>query len=877
MDLSEFRLDHEFLSPFINTKRTIEEMIKNNSKILSDIEYCRVESEKRKDLNVIIKCLFEKLKEENVKLSLRDIFNLSDEVIDDIHYLSDLRISDNRGKKPAVATFLIDHIKKSDYKYLTSPCFIVNMSCFDDFDTALSIFNFGRISINEELMNLSGRNSSNVFIPAIGVTNEKFKTDNIDVCLYLTKKILNMCFIFMNMNLSFNETKSLYEDLDGMKINSLRTIINSLDRINNRLPERKIKQSIQDLISSLIITQPKITSNSYRRILDICQLDFKISRRFMDEFDSLIFVTPYFLIVKYTCLLCNITFINEEFIETIISITNKKNEFLLGEFAKVLGIFIELSKKRSSYRMEQYLTRSRLNDIYEFGKYIYVDKDFLMFYLSFPYEDDLFELIYIIYLIKGSKITGSIAVDHLNFILSIKTDMITLERKNDKLYYNGSHIGRYYIGKKDNNLFCRVARLILFRGMFDKIREFELLSENCDTSILCNIPYSKIKLSKIREFYNQTIDVHNGQRDEDTRRIYERFLGLNSFGEFINIDPDSMGEIPDSAITADEEIIEIKGIQSTNDPWGELDKLRSIGEKNQRKMSKEYQGNLSDSQIEFLFNEFWNECRKTIIDNGDKLKFFRVMGVNFEMEPIEKNNKDFEGFMVGGTYIRSTRISQKLILAHLWNFCKKNQKEGLCDVMINCYKKMIQAKKYIVSGKDAIDDYSVCNDGKLQYFACSILQGRIKDDSGDFIIIDRQKTTKNEEKSINTEMTSAQMYDLLKPFYDGISEEGNIPNNCDEMFRRFFCYIKDNELEGYIKLAIETLCLYSEGTSGFIVNTGLALPSLFSGYFDIDDYDLIKNYIDGRINEPRIDLHHFVEDDYYDSEDDEIDVDDGIF
>lgn len=872
MNLFEFNLDHESLLPLVSLKRSIEENNKYNDEDTFEnrmVKYGNMAVE----LGKIIDSLFKKIKQANIKLSLQNVFEMTDETIDDLYYLSDLKISSKNGKKPAVAIFLMDLLKRCDHKYLGSPCFIVNMSCIADFNEALSIFNMGRISVNEQLMNITGRSSSNTFISPIGITDEKFKVENIDICLYLTKKIIYICSLFTSVSLSLTEIKSLYSNLDSKNMDNLFNINISLNRLSKKLSGKLSEKSCtHDIQKYLSMIESKNVTYSYKRVLDICSFKWSIVEKFINEFKNDIFNNPHFLMIKHCCTLCSIIKeYSDEFIDTIIYLM-RKNEYLLGEFSSVLTKYIEISMKKHGCKIDEYLTRDRLIKIYESCKYVHIDINFLSFYLSFPYDDDIIELLYLLFLIKGSKINGGVAVDSLSLLLSIKTDNITLDKRDDRSYYDGPNIGRYYIGKKDNFLFCRIARLFLFRDMFTRLREFDLLSENCGTSILSHLPYNKIKMSRIREFYNQTIDVHNGQRDENTRKIYERFLGLNSYGEFINNDPDSMGEIIIATIEDTETNEFIKPDESIDpNPWQILDNVRSNEKKKKENQLDEYQGVLSKLQIDILFNEFWIECKNKITSISDIEGFFRVMGVNFEMEPIEKKSKDFGGFFIDGTYVRGTKIDQKLILAHLWNFCKKNNQERLCDVMINCYKKMIQSKTYIVEDKMITTDYCVCNDGKLQYFACSILQGRIKDESDEVMMIDKEnKVIIDESKSI-IEMNTSQMYTLLKPFYDGISEEGNIPKDCNEMFRIFFCYIRDNNLDNYIKLAIETLCLYSEGTSGFIVNPDLALPSLFSGYFDIDDYTLIKNHI-----EIRIDVHHddhLIEDfeNYEADSDDELD------
>lgn len=834
MNLDEFEFNHECLIPFVSLKRSIEEDNKYSDKDSFEDRILK-DNAVLVGIKKIIESLFDKMYSVNIKLTLKDIFEITDEVIDDLYYLSNLKVNNEREKRPSVAIFLMNFFKRSDHKYLGSPCFLVNMSCIEDFQEAISIFNMKKISVNENLMNITGRNSSNTFISPIGITDEKFKPENIDICFYLIKKIIRVCNLFTLLTLSFREIKCLYLELDFKSTNGLFNVNLSLNRLLDNLSslssETPLQKSFSEFIS-LIVTEPKNITESFKRVLEICSFKWSIVEKFINEFKQNVFFNPYFLIIKKCQFLYNITEEkSEEFIETIVYLMKKQNNQLIIDFSQILVGIVEIFKKNHCGIIANYLKRDYLISMYEFSNYIYVDINFLNFYLSFPYDDDILELLYLLFLIKGSKVNGDVAVDCLSLLLSIKTDNITLDEIDDKLFFEGSNVGRYLICKRDNFLFCRIARLFLYRDMFTGLREFDLLSEGCDCSILLHLPHSKIKISKVREFYNQTINVHSSNRDENTKRIYERFLGLNSYGEFI-----------------------IQSTDTVTDPWKILDDIRS-----EEKNDEEYQGTLSKSEINHLFNEFWMECKNKITDESEIQSFFRVMGVNFEMEPIKRKSKDFGGFFIDGTYIRGTNIDQKLILAHLWNFCKKNSHEGLCDVMINSYKIMIQSKK----DKDStIFDYCVCNDGKLQYFACSILQGRIRDENFEIMTIDKENKTIINDTT--TEINPSQMYVLLKPFYDAVSEEGNIQKDCNEMFRIFFSYIKENNLGENIKLAIETLCLYSEGINGFVVNPDFALPLLFTGCFDIDDYTLIKNHIDTRLDIDRNFIDPDDPDEYYD-------------
>lgn len=846
MDLCDFKLNHESLLPYVNKKKVLENSNDNNIEELCRENNIKFTIDKKCTITKLGNELCRKINELDIKLTLREIFNFDEDLIDDLCYMSGLIIEHKRTKKAIASIYLSNKLVKADCRYTMSPCFIINMASIENFDDAISIFNMRVVSVNEELINMSGRSSRNTFLSPIGVTNEIFKPEIVDVCLYLTKEIKNLCSNSGYVNMSHGEIKGLYKDIESKgSLDYIYNLYNFIKRISSKIKDTKVTNiQFSDLILSLqpIIPNNKTIHDPYKRILCFSKLNWPVLERFIDILSMKVFISPYYMFVKYSCLIWEK--INDEtnmFIDYVISLLSLLDENMILDLSIVFSKFIEISQKHNNINFFSYLTPEFIKEICIICKYVYIDVDFIAYYFTVPFRSEIMEMIYILFLIKGVKIQGNIVVDCLNFFMSIRTnDVVSLTSRNDKLYYEGSHIGSYYVNSKDNNLFVRIARMILLRDMFSGIKEFDLLSESCDNSVLLNIPYRKIKLSKIREFYNQTVDVHSSQRDENTRVIYEKFLGLNSYGEFINNDPNSMGE-------------QLNIVEEEVDIWKVLDRERKNDVKVTTNETEEYEGSISKSEIETLFNDFWDKCKVAIGDNNIEMeKFSRVMGVDFDMKPVVKRTDDFPGFFIDQTRIRNTYIKQRLILANLWKFACNNPKEKLCEAMVNCYKQMIQPKKHIIDGKIQIKDYAVCNDGKLQYFAMAILQGRIRNDIGETMMIDVIKVNTDIISDDNKEIEPSDMYHMIKPFMDGISEGDNIPKNADEMYRLFFHYIKDNNMESQIRFALEILCLYSEGKDGLRIEPKFSLPELFEGNFQIEDYELIKNHVDGVLEADRL-------------------------
>lgn len=782
----EFKFNEECISKFVNIKKQLydikiselESFCRKNNIVCMENKYST-----RKKYDQI---LHDTITNCGITLSLRDIFSFSNELIDMLIYISNYDVDFERQKRCLVASYLDPLIIKSNKKYTISPCFIVNMSSFDDFDLALSIFKFKRFSVMESLNKMLEDSSGKKTTFLLSNFSNNIRQHNIHICLYIIKEYTYISNLLNVEDLILDNLCNIYLSIDSLRIDIFYYYIKTL---------KLFKEYLEKNTSKIIVNPSSILDEVHFLISSIMSMkEIEINYLF-DELD-LIALDPLFL--SYIDIINTASKLSFDFFKSICKLIKSKLD-IDSNLPKVRSLVKILSGEQSSPIFQKFKDYNFIYVLLNYMKYILIDSTFIDFISIFPY--DISEIVYLIYLIKGnSNTTGSITVDILNFLYGIKNNTSSYKIVNGNHFYESSHYNIHYVGVDDNYLFCRVARYFLFKDKINKTNLFELIGINCKDSLFQRIKHNRLLMRKDQEYYNQTIDVHSSDRDNSTYTLFEEFLGLNKDGGFIC------------------------------SSWVALDNYKD---------GSIYEGRLSQPEINLLFKEFWETCEETITDENDKNKFFRVMGYDFDFNKLSKLPDDFGGFLTDNVYIRSVPFNQEKIIAYLWEFAKKNSEENLCKAMIDCFIKMIQTKKTIKDDKIILNEYVVCNTGKLQYLAVSILQGRIRDSEDKILMIDERK----EEIPDSESLTPSDMYKILKPFYDAISEEGSIPKNCDELYRQLFFYIKDNNLEKYTQLAIETICFYVETSAGFIIKPELALTSLFDDNFQIDDYLLSKEYV----------------------------------
>lgn len=765
----------------------------------------------------------------NNKFSLKEIFSFNDNIIDVIVKLFDIYCEDNKKSKCiAISFYLQNIIIKEDLKYFKSICFMTNMKYTPTFEESINLFNFDNTSFYERLLNLFPNNNNNFFVSPIG-TKCNFKKQDIDLNLYLLKNIVKVLKDIFQNNISFTEAKEFYNLLDNLSnddkyekiMNVINIILSSNDRIKNIYQITPGKFNYGNIVD--IYDFDSINTNTiFTSIISMTKFDFDILKKFYELFGVLIFTNNILnLMDTINSLNC---FICKELIDSIFNIIKIKNLKIDRQYSEQLKSFNfslnELSKLK--FKIMKNITLSNFFEIlFEASRYVIVDTKFIYFLTSYPY-DDIIEILFAIFLINDcNKTLGEVIIDVIGFFSIIRNPNPSLTVYKNKKYYEGPHIGNYFCDNSDNYLFNRIARLILFKDLIYSGRNhYKLLGYNCSDSIFNHITYNMIKRTELIEYYGQSIDVHDKNRDNDTYKIYNALFSLSLNDE------------------------------NTEDPWKSLDNISN-----------------TNKNIEILFNEFWDFC-KEFVKEDQKEKFFRVMGIDFDFNKIPEIISDFPGFFNGNIFIYNLKTEPKTILAYLWKFAKMYPSEKLEEALVLSILNSVQEKIFLFDGKKVKKDYVVCNQGKIQNMAVAILQGRIKDNFDNLILIDKQKITKVISEENLNKITPADIYLIIKPFYDFISQDGFIPENADELFRKLFNYIKENNLEKYTGKIIETVCLYSETKDGFNINIDLSLASCFSNCFQLDDYILIKEHIKNLIeNEDEDRIFNDNDDNYYEGED----------
>lgn len=215
-----------------------------------------------------------------------------------------------------------------------------------------------------------------------------------------------------------------------------------------------------------------------------------------------------------------------------------------------------------------------------------------------------------------------------------------------------------------------------------------------------------------------------------------------------------------------------------------------------------------------------------------------------------RSNTEFGGLLEGNIKIGGDLITGKELISKFWWFalnykppCKnppceeffQKEKENL---KVSVFNSLLNSLQESGNGK-----YVVCNPGKLQRLAISTLQGRIKDQNGNIMMIDTL------EKKDEVQTTLISNYDdikkYLRPFIQTyLYEEETRITNWKKLILKVFKYIKRLEEEGTAEFGrvnldysnvIYYLCMMAETQNGLEIIPDLSIMSLY-------DIDLTSDY-----------------------------------
>lgn len=237
--------------------------------------------------------------------------------------------------------------------------------------------------------------------------------------------------------------------------------------------------------------------------------------------------------------------------------------------------------------------------------------------------------------------------------------------------------------------------------------------------------------------------------------------------------------------------------------------------------------NPSNKDIDKYFKKFW-KARKNL-NKMQKEAFFRVLGVDDNLEPLERNNNDFGGLLTSKVIIGDIEMDSKEFIARFWRFAVKSDESE--NLKISIMMSIINSLQGETENK-----YVVCNPGKIQQLVVAVLQGRLVDSEGKIIDIESEDFEKIENDEKITDLNIIHLH--IQPFISwifGLKEL--IPKNISEFLEGLFKYLFEIK---HINLALEKVIYYvimiSFDKNGIVINENLSITSSFEDMFQVQDY-----------------------------------------
>lgn len=278
--------------------------------------------------------------------------------------------------------------------------------------------------------------------------------------------------------------------------------------------------------------------------------------------------------------------------------------------------------------------------------------------------------------------------------------------------------------------------------------------------------------------------------------------------------------------------------------------------------------NLSKEEIIEYFDLFWEYRLK--LTEVKRIALLRVLGVDDQLNTVRTGNNDYGGLLTADILIGNKMINAKTFIAYFWFFAC-NFKEESCSEDPQCIENDRENMRFsIMSGLiDALQDdrpanlrrteqdngknHVVCNPGKLQRLVTSSLQGRLKDETGMFVYVDKEANISEkivEEEVVvrrdvvfNTNYNDIYGYIRETMLYCSLNKI-----TCNRLFTEIFVCL-DNLWDKQIYLnwgsAVYVVVMMAVANEGLIINPDLSLASTYEDMFEIKDY--IDNFITNEI------------------------------
>jgi hypothetical protein len=726
------------------------------------------------------------LQNNKFETTLRDIFMFDDNYINLLLNAFNKELSTKINNKLSVSLYLIDFVIKSDIDYLKSPCLNTNFNIFQSFDEAISVFDLKKTPFIERILNI---NNSFSFINPIGL---KYDLNNIkefkrDIIIYFTKlinkTIRNKCSKYNNIIIrdEFIITTIIILDSIPLKI-IYDSVINFIKLIENDDFDLENEEFINKDSLPSFGQNSDIMILDYDNLINIINYDYNTLKQIMKLSNR-----------NIKSVINNMKFIKDFDHATKTWFINKYSEkgitcHICNMIRNDIKLFQDFSNLDYIYNL-----LIEINNIIEINSR-YLLANIIKIVLSGVIIN--ISLIIIIFLtIENIK-----NQDIISDILTFSSSIIKCDRC-EKIY----HYTPVKIDHSDNYLYTRFARYILLKR-YVNCPIIKMLSFNCNESIFKYVNSNNLIRQNIKKYYNMTIDVHDNRRDENTIIALRTLLNIDDYGEFIKPIRDEDEEEENPFTKLDNEIEKYKDV-------------------------------LNDDQINSLIYDLFEYARLNL-SYTNSIKFFRVIGYDYDLNKYKVNDKDFNPLLDDTINLGVINISGKILLAYIWNFCNLYKSENLKLSLIMSLVNSVQIREYKNKNQIIKYDYAVCNSGKIQNIVVAVLQGRLSLPDGSLIEIDKP----TEENNIADELVPSEIFLLIKPYIDNCSIKQ--PKNANEFFEGLFEYIFDNNISKYIFEIIEIVCVYSETINGFNINHELSIANCYDNMFDTNDYILAIKQIE---------------------------------
>lgn len=486
-------------------------------------------------------------------------------------------------------------------------------------------------------------------------------------------------------------------------------------------------------------------------------------------------------------------------------------EFLLNRYK---GLYLSTSLHQIQFR-----------NIYNFN---IKDDDVILLFSFFPENPDIYNDLSFL-----GKISGIIDIYNIKTIIPEK--LITNAYLYKKFVYFGNYLFTFFeFIKKTNETYEKLEKILIY------------------TELLLGRDLTIYPINIIEDIFNSLLDLNNITRDN----IYYHTRGIDGidYNDFVpgNIDQ----KVARCLLFLNHVEFNIRNIlyifsvpletslvnkfrqnhiPNLNIYAGVLNVHTGNRDKKTIHALKELikTWNPSSKDIDKYFNKFWKN--RKMLNEKQKEAFLRVLGVDDNLEKINRNLTDFGGLLSSKIIIGGIEIDPREFIARFWRFAvKSDESENLkTSIMMSIINSLQGEREH---------KYVICNPGKIQQLVVAVLQGRLVDSNGKIIDIDgteRIENIKNGEIIEDLNLINSH----IQPFISWIfGLEELFPKNISEFFEGLFKYIIELKNTGIIlspEKVVYSVIMTSINKKGIVINPEMSICGSFEDMFQIEDYLLL--------------------------------------